>query len=127
MSRHSKHTANLFNQASIVAAHVDGETQKSERREIIEAFRYGDIQVLCNAELFGEGFDVPNCDCVILTRPTQSLTLFIQQSMRCMRPNPDNPNKVAIIIDHVENVKHLINISIPPAKIIAIRALITRL
>ena len=102
---HSKHTANLFNQSGIVAAHVDGETQKTERREIIEAFRYGDIQVLCNAELFGEGFDVPNCDCVILTRPTQSLTLFIQQSMRCMRPNPNNPNKVAIIIDHVENVK----------------------
>ena len=103
--KHSKHTAELFNQAGITAAHVDGESDKSLRRRIIEDFRDGKIKVLCNAELFGEGFDVPNCDCVILARPTQSLTLFIQQSMRCMRPNPANKNKVAIIIDHVENVK----------------------
>ena len=103
--KHSKHTAELFNQAGITAAHVDGESEKTLRRRIIEDFRDGKIKVLCNAELFGEGFDVPNCDCVILARPTQSLTLFIQQSMRCMRPNPANKDKVAIIIDHVENVK----------------------
>ena len=102
---HSKHTADMFNRAGIKAAHVDGETKKVERNKIINDFRDGKITVLCNARLLGEGFDVPNCDCVILNRPTQSMTVYIQQSMRCMRPDPNNPYKVAIIIDHVENIK----------------------
>lgn len=54
-------------------------------------------------DLLGEGFDVPGMEAVILARPTASLTLFIQQSMRPLRPDPDNPSKVAVIIDHVGN------------------------
>ncbi len=103
--KHSEDTAETFNFYGITAAHVDGSTRKSERERIIEEFREGKITVLCNAELFGEGFDVPNCDCVILNRPTHSLTLYIQQSMRCMRPDPNNPDKIAIILDHVGNYK----------------------
>jgi len=102
---HSVTVANAFNDAGIVAAQVDGSTDKDLRAYIVDQFRYGNIKILCNAELFGEGFDVPNCDCVILARPTKSLTLHIQQSMRSMRPNPANPNKRAIIIDCVGNYK----------------------
>lgn len=46
------------------------------------------------------GFDVPSCECVILLRPTQSLSLYIQQSTRCLRPDG---NKKSIIIDMVGN------------------------
>lgn len=101
--KHSKSVAQAFNNAGISAAHVDGETDKNVRRYLVECFRRGEIKVLCNAELFGEGFDVPNCQVVILARPTNSLTLHVQQSMRAMRPDPNDPNKVAIIIDHVQN------------------------
>ena len=100
---HSKAVTKAFLSAGISAAHCDGETPKKERATIVDAFRRGDINVLCNAELFGEGFDVPHCQAVILARPTQSLTLYIQQAMRSMRPDPLDPNKVAIIIDHVQN------------------------
>lgn len=102
---HSKALARSFNYHNISAAHVDGETPKDERAALVEQFRRGDIQILCNAELFGEGFDVPNCQGVILARPTHSLTLFIQQSMRAMRPDPNDPQKVAVIIDCVNNYK----------------------
>lgn len=100
---HSKAVANAFIAKGIPAAHCDGETPKGIRASIVDAFRRNKIKVLCNAELFGEGFDVPHCQAVILARPTQSLTLFIQQAMRSMRPDPDDPHKVAIIIDHVQN------------------------
>ena len=104
---HSKIVADAFNSAGIKAAQVDGKTPRDERSYLVDEFRRGNIKILCNAELFGEGFDVPNCDCVILARPTKSLTLHIQQSMRSMRPNPDNPNKRAIIIDCVGNyIRH---------------------
>ena len=85
----------------IPAEHIDGRTANSERERIIEEFRSGKIQVLTNVDLIGEGFDVPDCTTVILLRPTQSLSLYIQQSMRGMRYKP---GKIATIIDHVGNV-----------------------
>ena len=98
--RHSQRTAEVFNGNGIKAAHIDGSTPKAERDSIISAFRRGDITVLCNVDLISEGFDVPDCECAILLRPTKSLTLYIQQAMRCMRYRP---NKRAVIIDHVGN------------------------
>lgn len=102
---HSMEVAQAFNAAGIPAAHCDGNTPAIVRNKIVDDFRRGNIKILCNAELFGEGFDVPNMQAVILARPTQSLTLYIQQSMRPLRPDPNDPNKVAIIIDHAQNVK----------------------
>ena len=96
----SKQTAAEFQSRGIFAAHLDGATDKTTRAETIEKFRNGEITVLCNVDLFGEGFDVPDCECVVLVRPTKSLTLYIQQSMRSMRYKP---NKTALIIDLVAN------------------------
>ena len=100
---HSKSVADAFRRAGINAVHVDGNTPKDERNFIVDEFRRGNINVLCNVELFGEGFDVPHCQAVILARPTRSLTLYIQQAMRPLRPDPDDTAKVAVIIDHVQN------------------------
>ncbi len=100
---HSKMVSESFLRANIPTAHVDGETPKKEREYLVEDFRQGKIKVLCNAELFSEGFDVPRCQAVILARPTRSLTLYIQQAMRPLRPDKDDPDKVAVIIDHVQN------------------------
>jgi superfamily II DNA or RNA helicase len=97
----SKETARAFVRAGYTSVHLDGETPQKERIEAVEAFRRGEINVLCNVDLFGEGFDVPDCGCVILLRPTKSLSLFIQQSMRSMRYRE---GKHALIIDHVGNV-----------------------
>lgn len=99
--RQSKKMAAEFLNNDIAAKHIDGDTPKTERAQTIEEFRQGKVLVLCNVDLVGEGFDVPDCTTSILLRPTQSLALYIQQSMRCMRYKE---NKTAIIIDHVGNV-----------------------
>ena len=96
----SKNTAEQFKAAGYAAESLDGAVSKSYRASVMSDFRKGKIKILCNCELFGEGLDVPDCECVVLLRPTQSLTLFIQQSMRSMRYMP---GKTAIIIDHVGN------------------------
>lgn len=98
--KHSLMMAYRFAEAGIKAAHIDGETSAYERQRIIDGFRAGEIKVLCNVDLISEGFDVPDCSCVIMLRPTQSLVLYTQQSMRCMRYQP---YKKAVIIDHVGN------------------------
>lgn len=101
--KHSKKVEQQFLKAGIKAKHIDSKCSKEERDEIIKAFRRGDITVLCNCSLISEGFDVPDCDGVILLRPTQSLTVFLQQVGRALRPQE---NKTAIILDHVSNFKH---------------------
>lgn len=83
---HSKLVAHEFAKSGIPAAHCDGKTPKSERAQILEDLRAGRIKILCNAELFGEGLDVPEIGAVILARPTKSLTLYTQQAMRALRP-----------------------------------------
>ncbi len=98
--KHSVETAKAFKANGITAVHIDGTTSKNARQRIIDDFRRGYIQVLCNVDLISEGFDVPDCTAVILLRPTKSLSLYIQQSMRCMRYKE---NKRATIIDHVGN------------------------
>lgn len=99
----SKNTVKAFQSVGIPSAHLDGTTPKQERDRVVNDFRAGKILVLSNVDLFGEGFDVPDCEAVVLLRPTKSLTLHIQQSMRSMRADPNNPDKVAIILDHVGN------------------------
>lgn len=96
----SKTMAERFNAEGIPAEHIDGTTTPAERKRIINDFRSGAIKILSNVDIVGEGFDVPDCEAVILLRPTLSLALHIQQSMRCMR---FKPGKTAIILDHVGN------------------------
>lgn len=101
---YSKKIAQTFNKHGITAIHFDAETPSSERQQIIEDFRNKRIQILCNVDLVSEGFDVPDCYCCILLRPTLSTALFIQQATRALRPAE---NKRAVIIDHVGNyVRH---------------------
>lgn len=94
--------AQAFNSQGITARSVAGSTPKEVRRKIIEDYRAGKIKIVTNAELFTEGLDLPNVDCVIMLRPTQSLSLYLQFAMRSMNPRE---GKTAIIIDHVGNVE----------------------
>jgi superfamily II DNA or RNA helicase len=97
----SRALAAAFTDAGITAAHVDGETPKDERKRAMDAFRAGDLRVICNVDLFGEGLDVPAVDAVFLLRPTESLGLYLQQCGRGLRPSP---GKASVrIFDHVGN------------------------
>lgn len=91
-----------FNEAGISAREVDGTTPQQLRDLIVDKFRSQEIQILVNVNLFTEGVDLPNVDCVIMARPTASLALYLQFSMRCLNPRP---GKTAIIIDHANNFK----------------------
>lgn len=97
----AKRLAQEFLVNGIRAESVDGTTPAEERDRIVAAYREGKIDVLTNAELFTEGIDLPNVDVVIMLRPTQSLSLYLQFAMRSMNPRP---GKTAVIIDHVANV-----------------------
>lgn len=94
--------ARKFNSEGISAVEVDGTTAKEKRDLVVSKFRNQEIKILVNVNLFTEGVDLPNVDCVIMARPTASLALYLQFSMRCLNPRE---GKTAIIIDHANNFK----------------------
>lgn len=97
----AKRTAEEFRNNGYSAESLDGGSSNKERMETMNRFRNNELKILTNCDLFGEGLDVPDVECVVLLRKTKSLTLYIQQSMRAMRYIPD---KTALVIDHVGNI-----------------------
>lgn len=100
---HSKAIVEAFKQSGVAAYHVDGTTPTAERDAAVSAFRSGELDLLSNVDLFGEGFDLPALEVAILMRPTQSLALFLQQVGRALRTSPDKEK--AIILDHASNCR----------------------
>lgn len=96
----AKQVVEQFRKAHITAEEVDGSTPAKQRDVIVQHFRNQQLTILANVNLFTEGVDLPNVDCVIMARPTSSLALYLQFSMRCLNPRE---GKTAIIIDHVDN------------------------
>jgi len=85
--RHAEMMAEMFNgHRPGCAAFVCGTTGTQERQEIIEAFRAGRIQFLCNCGIATEGFDVPDIQVISMARPTKSRALYAQCIGRGTRP-----------------------------------------
>ncbi|MCO4786376.1 MAG: DUF3427 domain-containing protein [Marinomonas atlantica] len=56
-----------------------------ERQQKQQAIRSGQINVLCVVDIFNEGVDIPEVDTLLFLRPTESLTIFLQQLGRGLR------------------------------------------
>ena len=95
-----------FHRAGVRAAHIDGTTPDELRRTRCMQFATGEIDVLWNVALFGEGFDLSAyagfdavIEAAILANPTQSEGKCKQEWGRTLRPKPEP----AVIIDHAGN------------------------
>jgi DNA repair protein RadD len=93
--------ADAFRAAGFTAEAIDGNTPRDVRALAIANFRSGRVQVLTSCELVSEGFDLPAIEVGICLRPTQSLSLWLQQSGRVLRPFPGKSS--AILFDHAGN------------------------
>ena len=109
-----------FLDAGIKAVHVDGKTNKAEREKTTQAYHDGEWDIMSNVGLFGEGYDVPDTECIIDTSPTMSLVNVKQRWGRALRPiyHPDMPTSTdegrieaiaagkkpyALLLDHAGN------------------------
>lgn len=95
--------ARKFQENGIPAAAVSAKTPSDVRNDYIRRFRDGRLWVLVNVDLFGEGFDVPAVEVVIMARPTASLAVYLQQFGRALRVL--GGKRFGLVIDHVSNWK----------------------
>ncbi len=98
---HAHNLAAVFRKAGMPAAVMLGETKDKERARLIASFKNGTLKVLVNVAVATEGFDLPDASCVVITRPTMSLTLYLQMVGRGLRPKKDSGN--CLILDLAAN------------------------
>ena len=87
--KHAENLAAVFNSAGVSAGVLLGNTVDRVRENLLYQFRYGGIRVLINVLVATEGFDLPDAACVVLARPTLSLSLYLQMVGRGLRPKED--------------------------------------
>lgn len=101
---HARQTRDAFRSAGIRAESLSAGTPAGRRKQILDDFREGLFDVLCNVGIISEGVSIDEVSCCLLLRPTESVALGIQQMMRCMRYLP---GKTAKIIDFVNNISRI--------------------
>ena len=96
---HNHQLCREFCRCGVKAFAIDRYTKPDTRKAIVDSFRRGEIDVLCNVNIFNEGFDCPDVEFVQLARPTKSLSLYLQQVGRGLRIAPGKEK--VIFIDNV--------------------------
>ena len=85
---HAKYMATTFNDAGIKAEVVTAATPSAQRSQFLKDLKDGKVNCIFAVDLFNEGLDVPFVDTILLLRPTQSATIFLQQLGRGLRVSP---------------------------------------
>ena len=82
---HARFMARWFNEAGIPARAIWSDSPDDERRTVLADLAAGRVNAVFSVDLFNEGVDVPSVDTLLLLRPTDSPTLFLQQLGRGLR------------------------------------------
>lgn len=96
---HAQYMADKFTEAGIPSAMVSGKTGDDARRQALSDLRDRRINVIFSVDVFNEGLDIKEVDTVLMLRPTESATIFLQQLGRGLRGTPDKA--VLTVLDFV--------------------------
>lgn len=82
---HADFMAARFREMGLPSASVTGGTPADERARAKERLRSGELRFVFTVDVYNEGVDIPEVNTVLFLRPTQSLTVFLQQLGRGLR------------------------------------------
>ncbi|MEO8495395.1 MAG: DEAD/DEAH box helicase family protein [Planctomycetota bacterium] len=99
--RHGENLAELFRKQGIFARSVSGRMSTTERDACMQAYRSGDVAVLCACDILNEGWDCPEVEVLMMARPTLSKVIYLQQLGRGTRKSPGK--ECLIVFDFVDN------------------------
>ena len=83
--KHAEFMANEFNNAGIPSIALTGNCNDEIRKNAAKNLIDGNINVIFTVDLFNEGVDIPQINTILFLRPTESLTIFLQQLGRGLR------------------------------------------
>ena len=82
---HAEYMSLRFNQHSIPSIALTADSKKEERDSAQSKLAKGEIKFIFTVDLYNEGVDIPEVNTVMFLRPTESLTVFLQQLGRGLR------------------------------------------
>jgi superfamily II DNA or RNA helicase/HKD family nuclease len=100
---HARYMAETFQQAGYQADVLLGDTPRDEREAMRSRLREGKPNYLFVVDVFNEGVDIPEVDTVLFLRPTESLTVFLQQLGRGLRLSEGKD--ILTVLDFVGNAR----------------------
>lgn len=96
---HAHFMAECFRRAGFDAVALDSDSRPEVRERTLADLKAGRVQVIFSVDLFNEGLDIPDVDTLLLLRPTNSATVFLQQLGRGLRRTPNKP--VLTVLDFI--------------------------
>ncbi len=96
---HARFMARVFREAGVRATAIWSDTPYEERAGALRDLAARRINVVFSVDLFNEGVDVPAVDTLLMLRPTDSPTLFLQQLGRGLRRHTGK--SVCTVLDFV--------------------------
>lgn len=96
---HAQFMADQFNAAGLPSVALHGATDPATRVAAVEQLRRGDLRAIFTVDIFNEGVDIPEVDTILLLRPTESATVFLQQLGRGLRWSPGK--SVLTVLDFI--------------------------
>ena len=82
---HAKFMADYFNENGIASLELDSNSSKEDRVTAKKRLESGDLKTIFVVDLYNEGVDITSVNTVLFLRPTESLTIFLQQLGRGLR------------------------------------------
>ncbi len=82
---HAKFMANIFNERGIPSMFLTGDSPDEERKDAKNKLVSGQVRFIFVVDIYNEGVDIPEVNTVLFLRPTESLTVFLQQLGRGLR------------------------------------------
>ena len=82
---HAKFMSNYFNQQGIPSIFLTGKSADDERKNAKQLLISGEIRFIFVVDIYNEGVDIPEVNTILFLRPTESLTVFLQQLGRGLR------------------------------------------
>lgn len=119
--QHCRDLANAFRCIGIESSPVWGEMSQEDRKNTLEEFKNGRLQVVTSCGILTEGYDEPSVNAIVMARPTRSNSLYIQCVGRGLRLWPGKQNCLVLdFSDKNHNLDSIMSLSktIPEAFLI---------
>jgi superfamily II DNA or RNA helicase/HKD family nuclease len=98
---HAEFMASQFSAAGIPSLAITSKSDQTLRAEAPAKLRIRQVNVLFTVDLYNEGVDIPEIDCVLFLRPTESSTIFLQQLGRGLRLSDGKQS--CLVLDFIGN------------------------
>lgn len=82
---HARFMADYFNAYGVPSMALTGDSPDEERNAAKQRLVSGEIRFIFVVDIYNEGVDIPEVNTVLFLRPTESLTVFLQQLGRGLR------------------------------------------